>query len=109
MLSTHGVSKPGHELCGVSSILTPVLRVQRSHSAIRHVEDARRGPGGDLCSNPAYLPHDLSSGQILDADELRFTRDPFDALICAAARDLGAPLLTRDAAIRGSGTVRVLW
>jgi PIN domain nuclease of toxin-antitoxin system len=40
---------------------------------------------------------------------MRFTRDPFDALIVAAARDLRLPLLTRDAAIRESGTVTILW
>lgn len=63
----------------------------------------------DLLSNPAFQPHDLGAGQVFDADELRFTRDPFDALICAAARDLDLPLLTRDVAIRASGTVKVLW
>jgi PIN domain nuclease of toxin-antitoxin system len=46
---------------------------------------------------------------VLDADELRINRDPFDALICAAARDLELPLITRDADIGGSGVVRVLW
>ncbi len=50
----------------------------------------------DLFSNPAYQPHDLSAAQVFDADDLRFTRDPFDALIVAAARDLGLPLITRD-------------
>ena len=63
----------------------------------------------DLFSNPAYQPHDLTAMQVFDADELRFTRDPFDALICAAARDLDLPLITRDAAIRGAGIVRVIW
>jgi PIN domain nuclease of toxin-antitoxin system len=63
----------------------------------------------DLFSNPAYQPHDLTAAQVFDADDLRFTRDPFDALIVAAARDLDLPLLTRDADIRASGTVRVLW
>ena len=63
----------------------------------------------DLFSNPAYQPHDLTAAQVFDADELRFTRDPFDALIVAAARDLDLALITRDAAIRESGTVRVVW
>ena len=63
----------------------------------------------DLFSNPAYQPHDLTAAQIFDADELRFTRDPFDGLIVAAARDLDLPLVTRDAAIRESGSVRVIW
>jgi PIN domain nuclease of toxin-antitoxin system len=64
---------------------------------------------GDLFTNPAYQPLDLSVEEVLDADDLRFTRDPFDALICAAARRLSLPLLTRDAAIRESGLVEVLW
>jgi PIN domain nuclease of toxin-antitoxin system len=63
----------------------------------------------DLFSNPAYQPHDLQPAQVFDADELRFTCDPFDALICAAARDLGLPLLTRDGAITDSGVVEVVW
>lgn len=72
----------------------------------------RRAPReffADLFSNPAYQPYDLTPAQILDADDLRINRDPFDALICAAARDLGLPLLTRDADIGGSGAVRVIW
>jgi PIN domain nuclease of toxin-antitoxin system len=63
----------------------------------------------DLFSNPAYCPLDVSPAQVFDADELRFTRDPFDGLIVAAARDLGLPLITRDAMIRESGAVRVIW
>jgi PIN domain nuclease of toxin-antitoxin system len=63
----------------------------------------------DLFSNPAYQPHDLTADQVCDADELRFTRDPFDALIVSAARDLGLPLITRDATIRESGAVKVIW
>ena len=63
----------------------------------------------DLFSNPAYHPIDLAPEQVYQADELRFTRDPFDALICAAARTLSLPLLTRDADIRASGVVRVIW
>lgn len=64
---------------------------------------------GDLFSNPAYQPLPLDLAQTLDADELRFTRDPFDALIVASARDMGVPLVTRDAAIRASGAVKVVW
>jgi PIN domain nuclease of toxin-antitoxin system len=63
----------------------------------------------DLFSNPAYQPLDLSPAHVILADELRFTRDPFDALIVAVARDFGMPLITRDAAIRESGAVRVVW
>jgi PIN domain nuclease of toxin-antitoxin system len=63
----------------------------------------------DLFSNPAYQPLDLTPDQVFLADELRFNRDPFDALICAAARDIGLPLITRDGDIRGSGAVTVIW
>jgi PIN domain nuclease of toxin-antitoxin system len=63
----------------------------------------------DLFSNPAYQPLDLTPEQVYAADEVRFTRDPFDALIVAAARSAGLTLITRDAAIRESGTVAVVW
>jgi PIN domain nuclease of toxin-antitoxin system len=63
----------------------------------------------DLFSNPAYQPLDLTPEQVCLADELRFTRDPFDALIVAAAHTTGVPLVTRDGAIRESGAVRVIW
>jgi PIN domain nuclease of toxin-antitoxin system len=72
----------------------------------------RRAPRAffdDLFSNPAYQPYDLNAAQIFDADEVRINRDPFDALICAAARSLGLPLLTRDTEIERSGAVRVVW
>jgi PIN domain nuclease of toxin-antitoxin system len=63
----------------------------------------------DLFSNPAYQPLDVTPETVCVADGLRFTRDPFDALICASAQTIGLPLVTRDADIRGSGTVRVIW
>ena len=63
----------------------------------------------DLFSNPAYQPYDLTAEQVLLAEELRINRDPFDALICAAARDLELPLVTRDTDIRSSGALRVIW
>ena len=63
----------------------------------------------DLFSNPAYQPYALAAEQVFDGDELRFTRDPFDALICAAARDLSLPLITRDAQLTESGVVKTLW
>lgn len=72
----------------------------------------RRSTGeffADLFSNPGYQPYALTLEQIVDADGLRFNRDPFDALIVAAARDLDLPLLTRDADIGRSGAVRTLW
>lgn len=63
----------------------------------------------DLFSNPCYQPLDLTPAQVYDASELRFTRDPFDGLVCAAARALDLPLITRDDAIQASGVVRVIW
>lgn len=60
-------------------------------------------------SNPCLQLLDLTAAQIFDANELGFTRDPFDGLIVAAARSLDLPLITRDEAIRASGAVRVLW
>ena len=63
----------------------------------------------DLFSNPAYQPVDLTPEQVYRADEARPNRDPFDALICAAARQLELALLTRDNDIRQSGLVRVIW
>jgi PIN domain nuclease of toxin-antitoxin system len=64
---------------------------------------------GDLFSNPAYQPLDLDHEQVYLADEVRINRDPFDALICAAAQSLRLPLITRDGDIRQSGRVAVLW
>jgi PIN domain nuclease of toxin-antitoxin system len=63
----------------------------------------------DLFSNPAFQPLDLTPEQVFLADELRFTRDPFDGLIVAAAQSVALPLVTRDGVIRGSGMVRAIW
>jgi len=62
-----------------------------------------------LFSNPAYQPLDLTPEQVYLADEERPNNDPFDALICAAARSLALPLLSRDNDIQESGVVKVLW
>lgn len=63
----------------------------------------------DLFSNPAYQPLDLDTEQVSLADEARPNEDPFDALVCAAARALGLPLITRDRAIQEWGRVRTIW
>ena len=63
----------------------------------------------DLFSNPAYQPLDVTLEHVFAADALTFTRDPFDALICASARTMALPLITRSAKIRGSGAVKVIW
>ena len=62
-----------------------------------------------IISNPAYQPFDLTPAQIYLADAMRPKHDPFDALICAAARTLDVPLLTRDGDIQDSGLVAVVW
>jgi PIN domain nuclease of toxin-antitoxin system len=63
-----------------------------------------------ISSRTRRITHlDLTPEQVYTADELRFTRDPFAAVIVAAARTLNLPLITRDAVIRGSGAVRVIW
>ena len=68
-----------------------------------------RGFFEDLFSNPAYQPYDLTAQQVVTAEEIRVNRDPFDALICAAARDLELPLVTGEGDIRSSGVLRVIW
>jgi PIN domain nuclease of toxin-antitoxin system len=61
-----------------------------------------------LFSNPAYQPVPLTPEQVYLAESFRLDRDPFDALISAAASSLGLPLLTRDGAIEESG-LEVVW
>jgi PIN domain nuclease of toxin-antitoxin system len=64
---------------------------------------------GDLFSSPSYQVYSMDPAQVFDAGELRALRDPFDALVCAAARDLELPLITRDGAIADSSLVRAVW
>ncbi|MEO8605526.1 MAG: type II toxin-antitoxin system VapC family toxin [bacterium] len=63
----------------------------------------------DLFSNPAFQPVDLTPAQIYAADAARPNDDPFDALICAAARVLDLPLVTRDDEMQDSCLVSVVW
>lgn len=94
-------------------LYVPVVVIWEISLLARAVRISLRRPLGeffdDLFSNPAYQPIDTTAAHVLIADELRFTRDPFDALIVATARDLGLPLVTRDAQIRESGAVRAIW
>ena len=64
---------------------------------------------GALFSNPAFQPLDLTPEQVYLADEQRPNDDPFDALICAAARSLELPLISRDRDIQDWGMVKVVW
>lgn len=68
-----------------------------------------RGFFADLFTNPAYQPLDLTTEQVFAADEFRFNRDPFDALIVAAANEMDLPLMTRDRQMEASGVVRIVW
>lgn len=61
-----------------------------------------RGFVTDLLGNPAYRVYDLDAEQLFLADEAKPNDDAFDALVCAAARALGLPLVTRPG---GSGLV----
>ena len=63
----------------------------------------------DLFSNPSYQPLDVVPDHVYAADLLSFTRDPFDALVVAAAKALGLPLVTRDAAIQNAGGIKTIW
>ena len=63
----------------------------------------------DDLQQPGLPAADLTAAQVFLADETRINRDPFDALICAAAIDLHLPFITRDADIRGAGVVKVVW
>lgn len=62
-----------------------------------------------LFSNPAYQALELTPEHVYLAAEAQPNDDPFDALICAAARSLGLALITRDEDIRASALVRVVW
>jgi PIN domain nuclease of toxin-antitoxin system len=55
------------------------------------------------------VDYQFDVAQVLEADGLGLLRDPFDALICAAALDLSLPLISRDAAIVESGRVKTIW
>ena len=68
-----------------------------------------RGFVEDIFSNPAYQPIDVGVEQVRLAEEARPNDDPFDALICAAARALDLPLVTRDRAIQEWGKVPTVW
>ena len=63
----------------------------------------------DLFSSPSYQVHPMDPGQAVDAGVLRAQRDPRDALVCATARDLDLPLITRDGAITDAKLVRAIW
>lgn len=62
-----------------------------------------------LFSNPAFQPVDVRPEHVFLAEEMRPNDDPFDGLICAAAVELGLPLITRDAEMQSSGIVRTVW
>jgi PIN domain nuclease of toxin-antitoxin system len=84
-----------------ASLLRQVGRIDLKRSLRQFFED--------LFSNPAYQPLEITPEQAYLADEARPNDDPFDGLICAAARSLGIPLLTRDREIQDWGVARFVW
>lgn len=54
-----------------------------------------------------FLPLDLR--QVDEFAGLSAIRDPFDRLIVAAARSVGAKLVTRDARLEELGLVEIVW
>ncbi|MFL5804203.1 MAG: hypothetical protein ACJ8CR_20955 [Roseiflexaceae bacterium] len=58
-------------------------------------------------THPQFLP--LLPETAIESHTFTAIPDIFDHLIVAEARRLGLPLITRDAAISGSGLVSVVW
>jgi PIN domain nuclease of toxin-antitoxin system len=61
----------------------------------------------DAAPNFRFLPLDLA--QLDQFASLASIRDPFDRLIVAAARAVGAALVTRDTALTDVGLVETIW
>ena len=85
------------------------MRALRSPSGCCQRRRGNLEKSRSVVTNVAYQPYDLTREQVFEADELRFSRDPFDALIVAAARALELPLITRDAEIVESKAVKAIW
>ena len=62
-----------------------------------------------LFKNPGFGSYPLDADVIDRAIGYNFNSDPFDRVIAATAVELSVPLITRDAAITGSGIVEVVW
>ena len=80
-------------------LLNELGRVQIGIVEVRAAMNASPGFG--------YLPLDLD--QLEEFASLGTIRDPFDRLIVAAARSLGAALVSRDAAAAAKGHVATIW
>lgn len=65
--------------------------------------------GEDLFSNPSYQAIEVLPEHVYVAAERFPNEDPFDGLICAAARNLELPLVTKDGDIIDSGLVKTIW
>lgn len=98
---------------GRALIYVPVAVMMEVVFLARVGRGGLRVPPADFFSrlflNTAFQPIDLTIEQVLLADELRPNRDPYDALIVAAARVSQLPLITRDVEITESGLVKVVW
>lgn len=70
--------------------LYEIARIKFTGAAI--VKDLAAKIGMVMASSPF-------ASVVNEAAKLTWTRDPFDRIICATARIVGAPLLTKDGAI----------
>jgi len=61
----------------------------------------------ELASRPGWQVLALDIAQSLAFAELAPVKDPMDRLILAAARALGAPLISADGALDGRGVTRI--
>ena len=61
----------------------------------------------ELAGHPGYSLLSLDLPQAMEFGALPAIQDPFDRLVVAAARSLGAKLLSRDEALEGRGVERV--
>ena len=61
-------------------------------------------------ASPSLVFEPMTAEDVIEADRLAWGHgDVYDRLIVACARRLGAPLITADAEIAGSGLVDVIW
>jgi PIN domain nuclease of toxin-antitoxin system len=62
-----------------------------------------------FAAQPAFVPLPLDVAQARDFALLAGLEDPFDRLVAAAARTMGAQLITADITLHESALVDVLW
>ncbi len=92
------------ELDGSELFISPMVRLELSLLAeIGRVKDPASALIGALARDLDLKVEESGWARAAEiADHLSWTRDPFDRLIAAHAISFGAPLCTRNAAIRES-------